>query len=159
MIKLNNYSLGVEQLTHAHSLLCNQCLSPLTLWVRIPLRLGVLETTLCDTVCQWIAAGQWYSLGIPVSSTNKTDRNNITEILLNTITLYCVLLVFLEKGRVTSHYNGCSIFCCSEKTFKMWFIIDLSGKETISEFDILYRIILEGGETYFLLFALCIYAF
>jgi hypothetical protein len=49
-------------------------------------------------------------------------------------------------GRVTSHYNGCSIFCRSEKTFKMWFIIDLSGKETISEFNILYRIILERGE-------------
>ena len=52
-------------------------------------------------------------------------------------------------GRVTSHYNGCSIFCRSEKTFKMWFIIDLSGKETISEFNILYRIILERGEHFF----------
>ena len=29
---------------------CNQCLSPLTLWVRIPLRRGVLNTTLCDKV-------------------------------------------------------------------------------------------------------------
>ena len=27
--------------------------------------------------------GQWFSLGPPVSSTNKTDRHNITEILLN----------------------------------------------------------------------------
>jgi hypothetical protein len=34
--------------------LCNQCLSPITLWVRIPLRRGVLDTTLCDKVCQWI---------------------------------------------------------------------------------------------------------
>ena len=40
-------------------------------------------------------------------------------------------------------------FCRSEKTFKMWFIIDLSGKETISEFNILYRIILERGEHFF----------
>ena len=32
----------------------------------IPLRRGVLDTTLCDKV------GQWFSL---VSSTNKTDRN------------------------------------------------------------------------------------
>jgi hypothetical protein len=35
--------------------------------------------------------GCWFSPGIPVSSTNKTDRNNIAEILLkvalNTITL------------------------------------------------------------------------
>jgi hypothetical protein len=36
-------------------------------------------------------AGRWFSLGTPVSSTNKTDRHDITEILLkvalNTITL------------------------------------------------------------------------
>ena len=38
-------------------LLCNQCLSPLTLRVRIPHRRGVLDTTLCDKVCQWLAAG------------------------------------------------------------------------------------------------------
>ena len=28
------------------------------------------------------ATGQWFSLGTPVSSTNKTDRHDITEILL-----------------------------------------------------------------------------
>jgi len=27
-------------------------------------------------------AGQWFSLGPPVSSTNKTDHHNIAEILL-----------------------------------------------------------------------------
>jgi len=32
---------------------CNQCLSSLTLWVRIPLWQGALDTTLCDKVCQW----------------------------------------------------------------------------------------------------------
>jgi hypothetical protein len=26
--------------------------------------------------------GQWFSLGTPISSTNKTDRRDITEILL-----------------------------------------------------------------------------
>jgi hypothetical protein len=31
--------------------LCNQCLSPMKLWVQIPLRRGVLDTTLCDKVC------------------------------------------------------------------------------------------------------------
>ena len=29
--------------------------------------------------------GRWFSPGPPVSSTNKTDRHDITEILLNTI--------------------------------------------------------------------------
>ena len=34
-------------------------------------------------VCQWLAAGCWFSSGTPVSSTSKTDRhdNHITEIL------------------------------------------------------------------------------
>jgi hypothetical protein len=32
---------------------------------------GVLDITLCDKVCQWLAAGLWFSPVIPVSSTNK----------------------------------------------------------------------------------------
>jgi len=59
-----------------YNYLCNQCLSPLTLWVRTPLRRDILATTLCDKVCQWLATGTL------VSSTNKTDCHNITEILL-----------------------------------------------------------------------------
>ena len=43
----------------------------------------VLVTTLCDKVCQWPARSRWFSPGIPVSSNNKTDRHDITEILLN----------------------------------------------------------------------------
>ena len=49
--------------------------------VKIPLRRGELGTTLCAKVCQWLAAGQ-FSPGILVSSTNKTDHDNITVILL-----------------------------------------------------------------------------
>jgi len=37
---------------------------------------GVLDTTLCDFM------GLWFSLGTLVSSTNKTDRHSITEIVL-----------------------------------------------------------------------------
>jgi len=58
--------------------LFNQRLSPLMLWVRISLMWGVLDTT----VCQWLAKGRWFSPGIQISSTNKTDRHDITEILL-----------------------------------------------------------------------------
>ena len=60
-----------------YNYLYNQCLSLLMLWVRIAIRARC--TTLCDKVCQWLATGQWFS---PVSSTNKTDRHVITEILL-----------------------------------------------------------------------------
>ena len=62
--------------------LCNQCLSPLKSWARTSSWRGVLDTTLYDKVCQWLATGWWFSPGTPVSSTNKTDRHNITEILL-----------------------------------------------------------------------------
>ena len=36
----------------------NQCLSPLTLW--FPLRRYVLDATLCDKVCQWLATRPWF---------------------------------------------------------------------------------------------------
>jgi hypothetical protein len=59
------------------------------LWIRISIRASC--TTLCDKVYQWLATGQWFSPGPPVSSTNKTDHYDITEILfevaLNNITL------------------------------------------------------------------------
>jgi hypothetical protein len=74
-----------------YNYLCNQCLSPLTLLVLNLLRWGVLDTVLCDKVCQWLATGRWFSPGTPDSSTNKTYLHDITELLLkvalNTITL------------------------------------------------------------------------
>ena len=42
----------------------------------------VLDTTLCDKVCQWLARGRRFSQGNPDSSNNKTDRHDITGILL-----------------------------------------------------------------------------
>ena len=61
---------------------CNQCTSP-CLWR------GVLDATLCDKVCQWLVTGRGVSPSTLISSTNKTDPYDITEILmkvaLNTI--------------------------------------------------------------------------
>jgi hypothetical protein len=52
---------------------------------------GVLDSIFCDKVCQLPATDQWFFPGTLVSSTNKTDHHDITEILLkvalNTITL------------------------------------------------------------------------
>jgi hypothetical protein len=54
-------------------------------------------------VCQWLGPGQWFSLGTLVSSANKTNRHDITEILLkmvlNTITLTLEML-----SRQTNHH-------------------------------------------------------
>ena len=65
---------------HVHDWVNTQCQLPLMLWVRISIRTRC--TTLCDKVCQWLATDRWFSLGSPVSSTNKTDRHDITQILL-----------------------------------------------------------------------------
>ena len=43
---------------------------------------GKVYSILCDKVCQWLAAGRWFSPGTPVSFPNKTDRHDIAEILL-----------------------------------------------------------------------------
>jgi hypothetical protein len=70
-----------------YNYLCNWCLSPLMLWFRIPLRGGCI--ILCDEACHWLAAGRWFSSGTLHSSTNKSDRHDIADILmkvaLNTI--------------------------------------------------------------------------
>ena len=63
-----------------YNYLCNQYISPLMLWVRISITARC--TTLCDKVFQWLATGWWFTPGTPVSSTNNTDRHDITEILL-----------------------------------------------------------------------------
>jgi hypothetical protein len=60
----------------------------------IQLRRCVLDTTLCDQVCQWLAIVLWFSPGTSVSSINKTDHNDKTQILLkvasNTINQTCI---------------------------------------------------------------------
>ena len=67
-----------------YNYLWNQSLSPLMLWVRISIRAKC--TPLFDKVCQWLTTGRWFSLGPLVSSTNKTDRHDITKkVALNTI--------------------------------------------------------------------------
>ena len=48
-----------------------------------------------------LATGWWFSPGTPISSTNKTDRHNITEILLkvalNTITSSLLICIWKVK--------------------------------------------------------------
>jgi len=60
--------------------ICNQFLSPQK-FESLSWR-GVLDTAICDKNCQSCVAYRWFSSGTPASSTNKTDRHDITEILL-----------------------------------------------------------------------------
>ena len=77
----NNHSLNRKRIVNEHNIL---------IFEPRPLR-GVLDTTLCDKIYERLATGRWLSLDTPVFSTNKTDRHDITEILLkvalNTISL------------------------------------------------------------------------
>ena len=54
--------------------------------------------TCCVKFCQWLAAGRWFS---PVSSTNKSNCYDITEILLkvalNTIYVYIYIYSNIKK--------------------------------------------------------------
>jgi hypothetical protein len=74
-----------------YNCLCN-------LWVQPLFRRGELDTTLCDIVCQWLATYRWFSPGIPVSSTNITDRHGITDKLL--------------RVSLTTIYQPCHLFYC-----------------------------------------------
>jgi hypothetical protein len=50
-----------------YNYLCNQCLSPQMLWVRISMRARC--TTLCDKVCQWLATCRWFPPPIKLTAT------------------------------------------------------------------------------------------
>ena len=72
------------------------------------IRRGVLDTTLCDKVCKWLATGRWLSSGTPASSTNKTDRHDITAILLKvTVNTTTLTLLILDYERT---WWGLSVF-------------------------------------------------
>ena len=107
----------------------------------------VFDTTLQHYVCQGLAAGRLFSPGTPISSTNKTNRHDITEILLkmapNTINQW--YRVHKAKGR-NQTYN-----CSGETlvihlgvnlaTVRYWLWRRLSNKENTYDIHIIYNII------------------
>ena len=70
----------------------------------------MLDTTICDKVCQSLAAGRWFSPGTPVSSINKTYCHDITEILLK-VAINTIALTQLSKFVLLSsnEYNNSDI--------------------------------------------------
>jgi hypothetical protein len=44
---------------------------------------GVLDTTLCDIVCQWLVAGQWFSWPRWPFITQKSKDDNNKLIIMN----------------------------------------------------------------------------
>jgi hypothetical protein len=83
---------------------------------------GILDTTLCNKVCQWLVTDRRFS---PVSFNNKTDLHDITEILLkvmlNTISIAHQQdqLLYLNSYNPVSIYAIYIIFQCYTKC--AWF--------------------------------------
>jgi len=47
-------------------------------------------------------AGQWFSPGTPVSSTNKTDHHDITKILLKVALKTITIIILLDSTMMSS---------------------------------------------------------
>jgi hypothetical protein len=57
-----------------------------------------------------LATGRWFSPGAQVSSTNKTDRHDITEILLK--------VALITKTLILTQTLGCSIKLCTFSDYR-----------------------------------------
>jgi len=108
----------------------------LSYYTRVRISIRARWTTLCDKVCQWLATGRWFSSAPPVSSTNKTDRHDISEILLK------VALSTIKQ--IKQHYTcfnfviACRLYCFNVDVF-VW-VFFLFGKKLSRAyvFDCLY---------------------
>jgi hypothetical protein len=82
-LKLINDSLVVEKSWYdswIYDYLCNQCSSSVTFRVIILLRRGVLDTTLCDKVCQSLETGRSFSPeGLQIGDFNGHVRPKICD--------------------------------------------------------------------------------
>ena len=96
---------------------------PITTKVVLELRSwrGVLNTTLCDKVYQWLATVLWFSPGTQVSSTNKTNRHGINEILLKVAlnTINCVLINIIFHLNIYI-FNRIHLFLIKFKRDQIW---------------------------------------
>jgi hypothetical protein len=80
---------------------------------------SALDTTMSDKVCQWLETGRLFSPGTPISSTNKTDRHDITEILLKV-----ALNTMKQKSKIINGF-GLSHECRKHFLYSVIFHLDL----------------------------------
>ena len=102
------------------------------MWVRIRLSWVVIDTTLCDKVYQWLAAGPWFSRGTRVSSTNKTDRYDITEILLKVVLTHHTPCLTHAYAHVHDLTNKCCFFFAFNYLVVFLFVLGSTKEPTTS---------------------------
>ena len=101
----------------------------------------VIDRTLCDKVCQWLAAGWWLSPGTLVSSTYKTGCHDITKILLkmalNTITLthYNLLLLIYTKAQKHAYLIKNHIFHLLPLLSQAWELLHINIGEQVKDLN------------------------
>ena len=71
------------------------------------LRRCVLDTKICDKVCRWLAAGRWFSPGIPVSS---TEIHLALRFMLLFLVLCSVICELWFYNFFFSFSNSCIVF-------------------------------------------------
>jgi hypothetical protein len=81
-------------------------------------------------VGQYFATGLWFSLGIPVSSTNKTDHRDITE------TLFEWFYRIITKKKKTTRKRFCNLYL-SELWTKL--IDDKREEENLNVYEINFQ--------------------
>jgi hypothetical protein len=126
-ILLNIASVTQSSNTAAHTLLVSTSLSPIRL---CKLQKGCTRLAAAsDKAYQLLAFGRWFSPGTPVSSTNKTDYNDIAAILLKSDVKHhkpnqmSITLVYDILSYQTSKYLTKSTYFCIASTFVLLFFV------------------------------------
>ena len=104
-----------------------------------PFRRGVLDTTLIHVIK--FAASRWFSPGTPVSSTNKTDHHDITDILLK---------VALKHYKPILHgfVHHCYILYITEMPLGFMPLLEVDGRQLSQSMAVTRFIAKRCGELY-----------
>jgi hypothetical protein len=98
------YVMGVYHVSECCATLSEQFFSYITNYISMRWWRYLLSTIRPTSLVGWLVAGQWFSLGNLVSSTNKTGCHDITEILLKVLLNTIILTpIYILQKCTTSH--------------------------------------------------------
>ena len=92
--------------------ICKQCISPLTLWVRISLVASCTRYNIMWSRFSMTCRKSMVYPDTPVSSINKTDHNDITAILLKVAVNTTALTNIVYIKTISASSNRFVFYCC-----------------------------------------------